>query len=77
MKKWHLSASINSVIHLDSNSEQPVTFVNDGFQNFSEIVTLVETRPNSGIFDNADHSDNSNITVSNNAPRGHRLNFIQ
>ena len=70
-KNGYLSASIDSVIHLDSNSEQPSIVVTDGFQNFSKIVTLVETRPNSGIFDNADHADQSNITISKDAPRGH------
>ena len=70
-KNGYLSANIDSVIHLDSNSEQPNTFVTDGIQNFSDIVTLVETRPNSGIFDNADNADKSNIIISNDAPRGH------
>ena len=70
-KNGYLSAKTDFVINLDSNSEQPDTFVSDGLQNFSEIVTLVETRPNSGIFDNADYADKSNVIISNNAPRGH------
>ena len=70
-KNGYLSANIDSVIRLDSNSEQPSTSVSNGSQFFPEIVTLVETRPNSGIFDNADYADKSNIVVSNNAPRGH------
>ena len=70
-KNGYLSATIDSVIHLDSNSKQPSTFVSNGPENFSEIVTLVETRPNSGIFDSADNADKSNILISNNAPRGH------
>ena len=70
-KNGYISAKIDSVIDFETNSEQPSPVVTDGTQNFSEIITLVETRPNSGIFDNADFSDKSNITVSNDAPRGH------
>ena len=70
-KNGYLSAEINSVIHLDSNSEQPRNSVTDGDKTFSDIITLVETRPNSGIFDTGDYADQSNIVISNDAPRGH------
>ena len=37
---------------------------------FSQIVTLVEEGPYSGIFDNADDNDQSTIKILNDAPRG-------
>ncbi len=65
-----LSVNLGSVIELQSNNEQPATSVSDGSQTFSEILTLVEDRSNSGIFDNADHSDQSTLGILANAPRG-------
>ena len=65
-----LSVNLGSVIELQSNNEQPTTSVSDGSQTFSEILTLVEDRSNSGIFDNADHSDQSTLGILANAPRG-------
>jgi len=37
---------------------------------FSQIVTIVETRPNSAIFENFDTSFESTIGILGNAPRG-------
>ncbi len=65
-----LSIRLGSVIELQSNDEQPDTSVSDGSQTFLEILTLVETGPNSGIFDNADNSDQSTLGILNDAPRG-------
>jgi len=65
-----LSVNLGSVIELKSNEEQPDTSVSDGSQIFSEILTLVEDGPNSGIFDNADHSDQSTLGILGDAPRG-------
>jgi len=65
-----LSVNLGSVIELKSNEEQPDTSVSDGSQTFSEILTLVEDGPNSGIFDNADHSDQSTLGILDDAPRG-------
>ena len=70
-KNGYLSAGIGPVIHLDTNSEQPDRFVTNGVEPFSDIVTLVETLPNSGVFDTGDYGDKSNIMISNDAPRGH------
>lgn len=69
-KNGKLSINLGSVIELQSNNEQPATSVSDGSQTFSEILTLVENGPNSGIFDNADHSDQSTLGILDNAPRG-------
>ena len=65
-----LSINLDSVIELTINKEQPDTSVSDGNEIFSEILTLVESGPNSGIFDNADHNDQSTLEILNNAPRG-------
>ncbi len=65
-----LSISLGSIIELRSNDEQPSTSVSDGTQTFSEILTLVESGPNSGIFDNGDNNDQSTLGILSNAPRG-------
>lgn len=66
-----LLITLGNIMELKSNTEQSDTFVNDGTGNsFSQIVTLVESSRNSGIFDSADHSNESTITILHNAPRG-------
>ncbi len=65
-----LSINQNSVIELQSNDEQSSTFVSDGTLTYSEIITLVEDGPNSGIFDTGDDNDQSTLGILNNAPRG-------
>ena len=65
-----LSVDLNSVIELQSNDEQPGTSVTDGTTTYSEIITLVEDGPNSGIFDTADNNDQSTLGILDDAPRG-------
>jgi hypothetical protein len=66
-----ISINQNSVIELQSNGEQPGTFVSDASSpKYSEIITLVEDGPNSGIFDTGDDNDQSTLGILNNAPRG-------
>ena len=65
-----LSVNLNSVIELKSNDEQPGTSVTDGTTTYSEIITLVENGPNSGIFDSADDNDQSTLGILDDAPRG-------
>ena len=65
-----VSVNLNSIIKLQSNNEQPSTSVTDGTTTYSEIITLVEDGPNSGIFDTADYSDQSIIGILDDAPRG-------
>jgi len=65
-----LSVSTSSVMELQSNVEQPTTSVFDGTRTFSKILTFVENGPNSGIFDNVDHDDESNLGILDDAPRG-------
>ena len=65
-----LSVNLNSVLELQSNDEQPSTSVFDGTTTYSEILTIVEDGPNSGIFDNADDGNQSTLGVLEDAPRG-------
>ena len=66
-----LSLSLGNILELQTNNDQPNSSVSDGGANtFSNIVTLVEKEPNSGIFESFDSSDNSVIGILNDAPRG-------
>ncbi|MCV0430615.1 MAG: peptidase [Nitrosopumilus sp.] len=65
-----LSVTQNSVIELQSNDRQPATSVSDGTTTFSEIVTIVEDGPNTGIFTTGDDNDQSVLGILSNAPRG-------
>ncbi|MCV0401191.1 MAG: peptidase [Nitrosopumilus sp.] len=66
-----LTINKNSVLKLQSNSEQPDTSVSNGSPpTYSEILTLVEDGPNSGIFDTGDDNDQSVLGILNGAPRG-------
>ncbi|QLH07866.1 peptidase [Nitrosopumilus ureiphilus] len=66
-----LSLVLGNVLKLKTNDDQPTSSVNNGGANtFSEIVTLVEQQPNSGIFESFDSNDQSVIGILTNAPRG-------
>jgi hypothetical protein len=67
-----LSLTLGNVIELQTNSDQPDSSIDtDGISNtFSNIVTLVEQEPNSGIFESFDSSDDSVIGILSNTPRG-------
>jgi len=66
-----LSLELGNIMELKTNSDQPDSSVNDGGSNtFSEIVTLVEQEPNSGIFESYDSNDQSVIGILSDAPRG-------
>lgn len=65
-----LSVNLGSVMELSANDEQPDTFVSNGANTFSQIITLVEDGPNSGIFDSADDNDDSVVKILSDAPRG-------
>ncbi|MGI0064633.1 MAG: peptidase, partial [Nitrosopumilaceae archaeon] len=59
-----------NVAELQTNKHQPDSFVSDTVNTFSQIVTLVESEPNSAIFENFDTSNESTIGILGNAPRG-------
>ena len=66
-----LSINLGNVMKLKTNQNQPNSQVSDGGSNtFSNIVTLVEREPNSGLFDSFDFDDQSTIGILSNAPRG-------
>ena len=67
-----LTINLGNVMELKTNNNQPDSTVDtDGISNtYSNIVTLVEQGPNSGIFTSYDHSDQSVIGIKNDAPRG-------
>ena len=65
-----VTMNLGSIIELKANNDQPDSFVTDGTNTFSQIVTFVETRPNSGIFRSYDNGNESTLGVISNAPRG-------
>ena len=65
-----VTMGLGSILELKTNNDQPDSFVSDGTNTFSQIITIVETSPNSGIFRNYDNGKVSTIGVLSNAPRG-------
>jgi hypothetical protein len=65
-----LTMNLGSIIELKTNTKQPQTFVTDGTTTFSQIVTFVESEPNSGVFEIFDENNESIIGILGNAPRG-------
>jgi hypothetical protein len=65
-----LTLNLGNVAELHTNKHQPDSFVSDTTNTYSQIITLVESEPNSGIFENFDSSNESTIGILGNAPRG-------
>ena len=65
-----LTLNLGNVAELQTNKHQPDSFVSDTVNTFSQIVTIVESEPNSGTFENFDTSNESTIGILGNAPRG-------
>ena len=67
-----LSLTLGNIMELQTNDDQPDSSIDtDGTSNtFSNIVTLVEREPNSGIFESFDSGDDSVIGILADAPRG-------
>jgi len=65
-----LTMNLGNVAKLKTNDNQPNLSVSDTVNTFSQIVTLVESEPNSGTFENFDSSNESTIGILGNAPRG-------
>ncbi|NDB89352.1 MAG: peptidase [Nitrosopumilaceae archaeon] len=66
-KNGKLSMTLGSVAELQTNGYQTTTSTSDGS---SKVVTFVESQPNTGIFENFDRSNISNVKIASNAPRG-------
>jgi hypothetical protein len=62
-----ISMSLGSVAQLQTNSHQPTTTTSDGS---TQVITFVESQPNSGTFENFDFSDVSTLNITSTAPRG-------
>ena len=72
-KNGELLLDPNSIIQLKPNSDQNnQSIVTDkkSSKSFTQIITLVEQGPNSGIFESFDSNDESTIGILPNAPRG-------
>jgi len=65
-----LTMNLGNIAKLNTNDHQPSLSVSDTVNTFSQIVTLVETEPNSGTFENFDSNNDSTIGILGNAPRG-------
>ena len=66
-KNGKVSMTLGSVAQLQTNNYQSTTTTSDGS---TQIVTFVESQPNSGTFETFDHSDVSAVKLASNAPRG-------
>ncbi|MFY9300697.1 MAG: peptidase [Candidatus Nitrosotenuis sp.] len=64
-----LAMTLGQVVELKANGYQSAT-ATDGTTIFTQIVTLVESQPNSSTFENFDFGDQSNIKAKSNTPRG-------
>jgi hypothetical protein len=64
-----ISMSLESIADLKENGFQSDE-ATDGFTTYTQIVTFVESQPNTGIFENFDFSNESNIGILSTAPRG-------
>ena len=72
-KNGELVMDPNSIIQLKPNSDQnnqSVVTDKKTSKSYTQIVTLVERGPNSGIFESFDSNDESTISILLNAPRG-------
>jgi hypothetical protein len=65
-----LTMNLGNIAKLKINEHQPNLSVSDTVHTFSQIVTLVESEPNSGTFENFDSNYESTIGILGNAPRG-------
>jgi hypothetical protein len=69
-KNGKISMSLGSVADLKENGFQSDEATDGGPNTYTQIVTFVESQPNTGIFENFDFSNESNIGVLSTAPRG-------
>ncbi|HXV66888.1 MAG TPA: peptidase [Nitrosopumilaceae archaeon] len=65
-----LAINLGTIARLKTNDQQPSLSVSDTMNTFTQIVTVVESEPNSGKFENFDSSNESTIGILGNAPRG-------
>ena len=68
-KNGNLGKNLASVAEVRTNQRQPVSSVTNGITSYTQIVTLVESQPNSGIFESFDFNDKSTTGILTNTPR--------
>ena len=66
-KNGKLSLNLGNIAEIKTNQIQSSSTLSDGTTN---IVTFVETEPNSGVFVNSDYQGKSNVKILSSAPRG-------
>jgi len=69
-RNGRLELSLDSILSLKTNRNQPSPSVGDGMRHFEGIVTFVETGPNTGIFTTGDSGNESVLATARDAPRG-------
>ena len=74
-KNGIVSLSLDNIVELKTNDNQPVNFVTDGTTSYGQIITLLESTPSSGIFESFDFNSKSTIIVSKSAKRGLSATF--
>ena len=68
-KNGKLGLNLGNIAELQANGYQTST-VTDGVTTYSQIITVVESQPNSAIFESFDYTNTSNLKTKSNAPRG-------
>ena len=69
-KNGNFGLTVGSVVQLRTNQHQPSSSVTNGITTYQQIMTMVESAPNSGIFESSDYNVHSVIGILNSAPRG-------
>ncbi len=70
-----LTFDLGNIAELKTNKKQPSSFVSDTTNTYSQIITIVESKPNSATFQNYDTSFESTVGILSNAPRGQSAVF--
>jgi len=65
-----ISMNLGSVADLKENGFQSDEVTDGGPNTYTQIVTFVESQPNTGIFENFDFGNEANIMVLSTTPRG-------
>lgn len=64
-----VSMNLGNVVTLKTNSIQTSSSITVGGTSYNNLVTFIETGPNTGVFESSDYSNTSTIGTLANAPR--------